>query len=471
MNAEGEARNNGHRPLVTAQLQMANTLANLANTLKDMNQPDLTEQRRQDINLRAIAAATAGQEAADALTEAIDHQRIAERAPTLTQMPTFGNRNNASEVRTASKIADFDGGDHKPQKCLDWLTKVLDSAQSAQLSEVGTTNLLKLKSSGHALTIIKEHISKGNRLPVIVSDLEVKFAQVKPTAEAMIIADSMLKLPSETYAQFSARLLEVINMAVRDIPDEEARARTKDTRARHNFLRVLPTWLSLVVEDDEQRRADRGQPKHEFWELVGTVQTAAETMSARRERLGVDKENIRRQTAMTAGLSRAKIRRTFEEDFQQEENRCYSANTMEDEMGITMDEERQMIAYLEEDDEPEDDEVIQLLRQGYDALSEDKARFTRKREDYVPKPLWDKYRGNINEIAKLANCGPRRCIKCGLEGHIMRSQVCGLHGEPLMDRSCQMCGRGLHTALKCPRNRRSDFKHPADGAAETKNEQ
>jgi len=72
--------------------------------------------------------------------------------------------------------------------------------------------------------------------------------------------------------------------------------------------------------------------------------------------------------------------------------------------------------------------------------------------------------GDYAGIPKLANVAATECAKCGQSSpsHRYSSINCPLYGEPMKDRPCAGCGKGLHTMDKCLKSKMSDHMHPAD---------
>jgi hypothetical protein len=423
---------------------------------------------------RAVLAASVASQAREAA--------IRELQP-VTRVPAapYGAIEDVANIRM-NNIPIFTGSASDTIEVVQWISRILNLAQSRNLSFNATINLMIQGSGKGAANYIDEMKQENKTLSQIVQQLEMRFGSLTTVNDARVKCNNMPRLESESLSTFIDRLRIMAKMACRQEPNDVLRLRAVDALVESNIRRVLPTSVRTALEERLMNRSLMGLPTL----TARDIEKECLDLEAKRKERKNELKNMAQGKRNVHHVHQAQVLQAQVE--------------LDDDTSDTDDD-------VTEDDDPQEFLIQAINQHGqkfvqrgrpingqkvmHRAFKNYNERFyqgnQRNRPQMVvrqagnfhavpyggaapagqavpqpgpPNKVDNKFKP-INELLSLANCSKGQCIQCGNDGHIMRNLACVLKDKPLVDKACAKCGKGLHSADDCPRVFQQHYISPA----------
>jgi hypothetical protein len=381
----------------------------------------------------------------------------------VTRVPAteYGNETNIANIRM-NNIPVFTGGNTDTIDVINWISRVLNLAESKRLSFQATINLLIQGSGKGAANYIDEMKLEGKTLHQIIQQLEMRYGSLTTVEDARIKCNNMTRGPDEHLSDFIDRLRLMAKMACRNESDDGLRRRAIDILVEGNIRRVLPSSVRLALEERIMNRSLMGLPA---LSARGVEREALDLESKRSER----KAELRK-LAQGQG-KRHHINKTtldFDDSSSSSDDDEDESETEHPRDFLINEIKLQRQRYYQRGKPVDEKKVYRRAFKNYNYkfVGRDKSKphmyGARAAQNGPPNRLDKGDRKPITELLNLANVQKGQCIQCGFEGHMMRNMACALKDKPLVDKACAKCGTGLHAADDCPKVFQKDYKSPVD---------
>jgi len=186
------------------------------------------------------------------------------RTVTLVPNLPFGDNDNIVNVRIEN-IPIFTGSKTDSVNVLQWVSRILNLAESMKLTFYATVNLLILSSSQGASNFILEMKQENKSLHEIVQNLEMRYL---PNLEIEDECISLERKRDENIYQFFDRLKLVAKIECKDEPDDVLRTTSVENLIIENIHRVLTPSVKTALEERKMNRSLFGLPSLTSRELV-----------------------------------------------------------------------------------------------------------------------------------------------------------------------------------------------------------
>lgn len=455
--------------------------------------------------------------ALDAARAFKDRESNTRQLQPMTPIPEadYGAVNNLANIRM-NQMSQFSGDSRDPREVGRWLTKMLRSAQSFQLTLAATVNLLAHCSTGSAADFIERLQEEGRTLGEIIRSLELRYGDLVTPEEALAKANTLERRRDEPLANWIDRLRYLGRMSKRHIANAAERLEAVNLIVMDNIRRVLPDSVRREVEERAFQRARNGLPPLTCAELEKECMELEHRRADRkgqavfakvnsvqghhRKGHGSQKKWINqihsagssistRSTAVNLGTDGAMspLTESADESSDQEQDDV----EVNDPGMVALVNEANYVQnkYLAHGRQLAPDKVIEKAIHRYNhkyqngpakaqgrgpnqrSVGKGQARqpmgAVRQAAGQVGAPMagppnkLNNPRLSIRDLLAKGNCTVGDCIKCGHTGHVMSSDACALRGKPLMDRACSRCNKGLHSVDVCLLT----FQQPAQATA------
>jgi len=374
------------------------------------------------------------------------------------------------------------------------------------LTEAATINMLIHCSKGPASDLIDRLYTEGKDYTQIARSLELRFGDLCPSEEAVVKVNTMARHRDESLSNFLDRMRHVAEMAKRSIENAAARQTAIDALVEANVRRVLPNSVREALEERVLARTRMGQPPFTLTELEkectelerkrderhqnrksgGNVRAV---QSARRRPGRVNQVHL--QTPVSEYDSYPDSMTDTEEEEHVPEG-AYAAPELNDPGMIALVSHVNYISskYQARGVQPDPQKVFQKAVNRFNRNPQAPVHQAGQRGTHSGNPggrsggkpqarqvtaqghpqqyqrppaqgypSGQQQRGppnrvpdgrfNLRDLLAKGNCNAGECIRCGRPGHIMSHDACPLRGNPLQDRACTKCRKGLHGADVC----------------------
>jgi hypothetical protein len=183
---------------------------------------------------------------------------------TLVSDLPFGVNDNIANVRIEN-IPIFTGSKTDSVNVLQWISRILNLAESMKLTFNATVNLLILSSNQGATNFILEMKQENKSLHEIVQNLEMRYL---PNLEIEEECFSLERENNENIYQFFDRLKLVAKIECKDEPDDVLRVKSVENLVIENIHRVLTPSVRIALEERKMNRSLFGLPSFTSRELV-----------------------------------------------------------------------------------------------------------------------------------------------------------------------------------------------------------
>ena len=449
---------------------MEDAIAALASGLRILgNEQDVDDDTKEAVRQMAV-------QAGNAVGRHTQRLQNAERIRPMTTLPPNAANDDIEDIKTPG-LEIFKGTSNK-QVCLSWLSRIMSTARQHTLSHGATINLMKAKCADEAFDSIEQDLREGNDLETVVISLERKFAGVCLPDEARIKCNSMRRNGDEPISIFGDRLNKMARIATRHVLDDDERRRQEHDLTISNVTRILPAQTKHDLEERIKIRREQGKPELTITKFMAECDAIEQR---RQERLSQYREDLRRRKHR----SKYGVRASFQDSESDLYDHYLTATVGQGDQGETVDQlelsdsdsddsdtdDSTESGDLDQLDDDEIEVVLNVVKQANKRGHKGNRKFEKVKKavrhiakgrtnsypPYVPPPgpprPLNKCKVNRDELPKLANVNSDECLKCGLKTnppHGAKDLRCPLKGQPMVDRACLKCNKGLHAANNCP---------------------
>ena len=168
------------------------------------------------------------------------------------------------------KIPEFSGSDEeKGISCLDWLTRVVEQAETSALTYLQTIQLMRRHSSGPAAKVIETAHRTHDNLEETIRNLEIRFAGLKAPEEARDMVNVMTRNADEPIAVFATRVRHMAFMATRAL-DNSVEKELELTKT--NVMRCLRGHTKFTLQEREKTRKLQGETEFTISAFVAAIE-------------------------------------------------------------------------------------------------------------------------------------------------------------------------------------------------------
>jgi hypothetical protein len=411
------------------------------------------------------------------VVQASDATRNRERVTTelqplsRVQAMVWGHQNQIANIRLHN-VPNFSGASHDKIDIVSWIDRIMNLAQSNNLTQLAGINLMVMASTGVAADYIRQMRDEGKTFYQVVQALEMRYGDLCSPIDARNKCSNLARKPAEKLIDFIDRLRKMAMMACRNILDEETKRAQMEDLVKNNIYRVLPISVKKAIDERLFYHNKMGLPEMSGREFEKQC-IELERMREERKEAGMKSTHNQPQV-----LPRRHVRQV-QESAAQEDSESDTESLTSDLSEDEIDEEAAFwISRLEQVERKYAAKGRRLTPQQIRAKATQ--RYNRDRGRWADKKKTEKgtaaqvqgpperlepqerRRRGIGELLALANVTRGECIQCGTPGHLMGRDECALRSRPLVDRSCAKCGKGLHSADDCLRGFSTQFKGKAD---------
>ena len=386
----------------------------------------------------------------------------------LTRVPLdpYGINGNFAAIRMFN-VPTFKGNGSDTMDVVGWISRILSLAEAHTLTFEATISLMVQGSDAGAAAYIDQMRQERKSLAQIIQQLEMRYGDLCTPEEARVKCNNMLRKEKEGLSDFIDRLRLMSRMACRYETDNDAQRAAIEVLVEGNIRRVLPASVRNALEERVINRSRMGLPAF----------TAREV---EKECLDLEKRREERRQAQAEPVVAVKkhVRRAQVEI---ETSESGSETSSDDDAAEEDDGARHLIYEIRQQEKRyaakgryvEPQKVYRRAFRNYNQKYQGAKQPFRKRvnqqgaaqfigagpaapgnanrQQGPPNYMNGPPRKTISELLALANCARGQCIQCGMDGHLMKQDMCALKDKILVDRACAKCGKGLHAADDCIR--------------------
>ena len=477
----------GHGSVAKAQARATNVTLHLVKTLASHVGCSVTDPRQIEIHDMVVEWERELVAARNLFDASVANEFFAEELPNLTPVYELGEDpvNTTEKVHTRNLPMytgeSADGG----HGALVWLQKILVAAKNANLTHEAAIDLCLMRTEQYPNAAWRQYQLDHKTLEECVRAFEQTYCLVQAPDEALKACNEMRPNPNETWLQFSVRLRQVAEQAVRTTRGTEERCTAQRNLQSTRFMQVVPSRFRSAVEADNRNRAQQGLQPLAFAELASRIDRLQTEEDSRKKRTSAE----RQYDDYRMGKERPRARPTSRNYKVEEEN----LNQV-DESPVTTTEEETEVTLSESggiSDEDQIEEIQEQLKAVFQARRNTRPSPGRGQRGYVVRQPRDlaKAPGNARAVAQARGAYQRggakkladeekeipkelkpgfppklmpqlaniqgefdRCMHCGRvfkPPHRMGDLQCPLRGERVMNQACALCGKGLHDPAKC----------------------
>ena len=184
----------------------------------------------------------------------------------VTQVPAipFGTKTNVANMRI-NNIPIFTGDKTDSVNVIQWISRILNLAESMKLTFDATVNLLIQCSSKKAANFINELKQERKTLLEIIQNLEVRYL---PNLNIKDECSSLVRERNENIFEFYDRLRLMARIECKEEPDETLRKISVEDIILENIHRVINPLVKNALEERKMNRSLFGLPPLTSRELV-----------------------------------------------------------------------------------------------------------------------------------------------------------------------------------------------------------
>ena len=198
----------------------------------------------------------------------------------VTRVPDepYGDNENIAYVRM-SNIPIFTGEKTDSVNIVEWISRILNLAESMKLTFNATVNLLILSSDEGAVNFINEMKQEHKSLQEIIQYLEMRYL---PNLDIKNECSSLIRKRNENIFEFYDRLRLTARVECKDEPDDALRKVSVENLITENIHRVLTPLVKNSLEERKMNRSLFGLPPLNSRELVAECYFLEKSLSLRK---------------------------------------------------------------------------------------------------------------------------------------------------------------------------------------------
>jgi hypothetical protein len=184
----------------------------------------------------------------------------------VTRVPSepYGVNENIANVRMKD-VPILTGDKTDSVNIIEWISRILNLAESMKLTFDATVNLLIQSSSKKAANFINELKQEQKTLQQIIQNLEIRYL---PNLDIEDECSSLIRKRNESIFEFYDRLRLTARIECKDEPDEALRKASVEDLLIENIHRVLNPSVKNALEERKMNRSLFGLPPLTSRELV-----------------------------------------------------------------------------------------------------------------------------------------------------------------------------------------------------------
>ena len=188
---------------------------------------------------------------------------------TVTRVPSepYGANESIANVRMKN-LPMFTGDETDSVNVLEWISRILNLAESMKLTFKATVNLLIQCSSKKATNFIDEMKQDNNSLQQIIQNLEMRYL---PDLDIPNECSSLIREKDENIFLFFDRLRLTAKIECKDEQDDVLRNESVENLIIENIHRVLSSSVKNALEERKMNRSLFGLPSFTSRELISEV--------------------------------------------------------------------------------------------------------------------------------------------------------------------------------------------------------
>jgi hypothetical protein len=357
----------------------------------------------------------------------------------------WGNKDDISGIKISSADI-FRGNTGEMTEAIGWINKIMAMGSANGLTLQAGAKLLQRASGGGVTDYIDQMIREGHTLTKIVCSLEGRYAEVLDPRDATVKCNALERKPGELLPSFVDRLRCYARMATTHFNDEETRNVEVNKIIDLNIRRIIHPSIAVTLQMEENQRRNAGLEPFELNQLENYC------IEHERRRMNKIEASVARSKQYHSGAARA-VEQYEDFDMLNDISSSGESDIEEEEVFDAMIVSE--IRRIQAQNPGKRLDQKKVYKRAFDQARKKMARQPSQSVSNVmdgpPGKLHDAPKRNITELLRDANCVRGECIHCGVRGHIMYNEACGLRGKPVMDQVCRRCQKGLHSADDCPR--------------------